>query len=96
METDPIFHSYAVHPVMIVRQTWQPHIQLCDHGIEVVEDPIRELLFSQFIPYMLLRIELRCVRGQGRQPDIFRYGQIFGALCRPPHGVFHLGGVGDN
>lgn len=49
-------------------------MQLCDHGIEVVEDPIRELLFSQFIPYMILRIELRYVPGQGRQPDIFRYG----------------------
>jgi hypothetical protein len=65
---------YAAHPVMIVRQMWQPHMQLCDHGIEVVEDLIRELLFSQFIPYMILRIELRYVPGQGRQPDIFRYG----------------------
>ncbi|MGH8566318.1 MAG: hypothetical protein ACREXW_20470, partial [Gammaproteobacteria bacterium] len=25
---------YAPHPVMILRQTWQPHMQLCDHGIE--------------------------------------------------------------
>ena len=41
---------YAAHSVMIVRQMWQPHMQLCDHGIEVVEHPIRELLFSQFIP----------------------------------------------
>lgn len=41
---------YAAHSVMIIRQTWQPHMQLCDHGIEVVEHPIRELLFSQFIP----------------------------------------------
>ena len=41
---------YAAHSVMIVRQMWQPHMQLCDHGIEVIEHPIRELLFSQFIP----------------------------------------------
>jgi hypothetical protein len=75
METDPIFHSYAAHPVMIVRQTWQPRMQLCDHGIEVVEDPVRELLFSQFIPYMLLRIELSACGGRGDS-------QIFSGMAR--------------
>ena len=39
---------------------------------------------------MLLRIELRCVRGQGQQPDIFRYGQIFGSVrARPIYDHHH-------
>ena len=74
----------ATHPNMIRSQARQPGMQLCDHRIDVVEHPIGEFLLPQFIPDMLLRIELGGVSGQRYQANVLGHRQVFGLMRASP------------
>ena len=54
--------------------------ELTHYGGKLVEYPIGELLFPQFVPHMFLRVEFGRVGRQSHQADVFWPLQLLGLL----------------
>ena len=65
-------------------QTGQANFQLLDDRIQVVEHPVGKFFLSQFVPDMLLGIQLGRVGRQHQQADVLRDDQIFGLVRTGP------------
>ncbi len=64
---------------------------------EVVEDAVREFLLPQFVPEVLLRVELGRVGGQAQQPDVGGHCKILGHVraCAVHHHDDEVAPMGD-
>ena len=66
--------------VRVRGQTGQALLQLPDYRVQVVEEPVRELFFAEFIPHMFLGGQFRRIGRQRQQADIVRDDQGLGLV----------------
>ena len=65
---------------MIAGEARQSFVQLFEHRIHMAEHAVGELLLTQFVPHMLLRVQLGRVGRRGQQADVLWHHQIPGPV----------------
>jgi hypothetical protein len=65
---------------LVSSQAWQPRVQLRSHALHAFKDTVGEFLFAQFVPEVLLWVELGRISRQPVEEDIFRHHQGFGHM----------------